>query len=323
MKFAVLALPVAALLAATPAAAQSWGEPQAETRGPWDQYQGRMTLYPQPGYRGAPYVISQDLSNLPREYNDGAMSLRLEGRGAWEICADSGYRRCQRVTDDVRDLRALGLGQSISSVRRVDTQAGGWGGQQGWNGQQGAGSLTLYAAPNFLGRGFSTNRPYSNLPFGQNDAAMSLRVEGGAWEVCVDSDFRGRCEVVTRDVRDLRSLGLSGVISSVRPAGGANWGGGWGGSGGGGGPSPNYGPPATLFSGPDYTGPSFSTTQAYTNLPRQHNDQALSLRIEGRGAWEVCADADFRGRCQVFTTSVPDLRAYGMGQAISSLRPVR
>lgn len=317
MKSVLLALPAAALLVSAPAAAQTWGQPPAESRGRWDQHQGRLTLYPQPGYRGAPYVISGDLNNLPREYNDGAMSLRLEGRGAWEVCADSGYRRCQTVTDDVRDLRSIGLGQSISSVRRVDGSAGGWGGQNG------SGSLTLYAAPNFLGRGFTANRAYSNLPFGQNDAAMSLRVEDGAWEVCVDSDFRGRCEVVTRDVRDLRSLGLSGVISSVRPARGGNWGGGWGGSGGWSGQNPGYGPPATLFYGPDYTGPSFSTTQAYSNLPRQHNDQALSLRIEGRGAWEVCADADFRGRCQVFTSSVPDLRAFGLGQAVSSLRPVR
>lgn len=190
----------------------------------------------------------------------------------------------------------------------------------GWQGGRG-GEITLYPSLGFRGQGFSATREFTNLPRQFNDGAMSLRVRGGAWEVCADANFRGRCQVVTRNVGDLREIGLSGAISSLRPVDGGQWGGGGypgpgGGWGGGGGPRGG----ATLFDGPDFTGRSFSTMQEFSNLPRENNDRALSLRVE-RGAWEVCTDANFRGRCQVFRRDVPDLRAFGFGEAISSLRP--
>lgn len=50
-----------------------------------------------------------------------------------------------------------------------------------------------------------------------NDRARSLVVLSGVWEVCEDSDFRGRCAVVRRDVYDLAEIGLRNRISSVRP----------------------------------------------------------------------------------------------------------
>ena len=78
----------------------------------------------------------------------------------------------------------------------------------------------------------------------------------------------------------------------------------------------------TLFTGPNYGGAAFGTSREISNLPRQYNDQAISLKI-GRGAWEVCTDSDFRGRCQVFDRDVPDLNRFGMAQAISSMRQVR
>ena len=98
-------------------------------------------------------------------------------------------------------------------------------------------------------------------------------------------------------------------------------------------PPPAYGgggfrPPAfsstiTLFSGPNFSGERIQSREEITNLPKRYNDQALSLRIEGRGSWEVCADSDFRGRCQVFDRDVADLRQTGLGYAITSLRPAR
>lgn len=87
-------------------------------------------------------------------------------------------------------------------------------------------------------------------------------------------------------------------------------------------PRPVAGGSLTLFAGPNFSGPAFGTSREITNLPRQFNDQAISLKI-GRGAWEVCTDSDFRGRCQVFDRDVPDLGRFGMAQAISSMRQVR
>ncbi len=87
-------------------------------------------------------------------------------------------------------------------------------------------------------------------------------------------------------------------------------------------PRPVSGGNMTLFTGPNFAGGAFGTSREITNLPRQYNDQAMSLKI-GRGAWEGCPHSDFRGRCQVFDRDVPDLNRFGMAQSISSMRQVR
>ena len=79
----------------------------------------------------------------------------------------------------------------------------------------------------------------------------------------------------------------------------------------------------TLFSAPDFGGQPFQTFREITNLPREYNDRGMSARIDGRQAWEFCTDSNFRGRCQVFDHDVRDLRQFGMGGQISSMRPVR
>lgn len=97
----------------------------------------------------------------------------------------------------------------------------------------------------------------------------------------------------------------------------------YGGGGGGGFRPPGFNSQIVLFSAPNFGGERFQTRDEVTNLPKRYNDQALSLRIEGRGAWEVCADSNFGGRCQVFDRDVADLRQTGLGYAITSMRPAR
>jgi hypothetical protein len=82
-------------------------------------------------------------------------------------------------------------------------------------------------------------------------------------------------------------------------------------------------PAITLFSAPDFGGRPFFSEREITNLPKEYNDRAMSLRIDGRRAWMICTDSDFRGRCQVFDHDVRDLRQAGLGGQISSMRPVR
>jgi Beta/Gamma crystallin len=87
---------------------------------------------------------------------------------------------------------------------------------------------------------------------------------------------------------------------------------------------PGMGRPAlTLFSAPNFGGRPFTAEREITNLPREYNDRAMSLRIDGRRPWMVCTDSDFRGRCQVFDHDVADLRQFGLAGKISSMRPVR
>ena len=95
--------------------------------------------------------------------------------------------------------------------------------------------------------------------------------------------------------------------------------GGGGYSGGGYGSRPGA---ITLYAGPMFQGPSLSVSRETSNLPKQYNDQALSLRVQG-GVWQVCADSDFGGRCQIVDRDVPNLNDLGLGEAISSLRQVR
>lgn len=78
----------------------------------------------------------------------------------------------------------------------------------------------------------------------------------------------------------------------------------------------------TLFDGVGFAGAGFRATSEITNLPKQNNDRALSLKID-RGEWEVCTDKNFGGRCQTFRRSVADLNQVGMAYAITSMRQVR
>ena len=47
----------------------------------------------------------------------------------------------------------------------------------------------------------------------------------GDWEVCTDAYFRGNCQVVRQDIRNLQNWGINDRISSLRPVrrGGGRW----------------------------------------------------------------------------------------------------
>ncbi len=308
------------------------------------QYGGgaRVTLYDGPNFTGLATTYNGDISNLARELNDRAMSARVVGR--WSLCSDSDYRgRCVEVDRDVRDLRALGLDRSISSLR---TQAddgyppsgggyhppgggyppsgggyppsgGGYppSGGGGWQGDDVG--ITFFEGPGFTGRSVSFSGDVSNMPRQYNDWARSARLRG-SWRLCGDRDYRGRCIEVDRDIRDLRSIGLDRSISSARvemdggtdypPSGGGYYppsgGGGWGRS------------RITFFEGPNFTGRAFTADNNVNNMPGDFNDRAMSARVEGY--WRLCADRDYRGHCEVVEHDVRDLRSIGLGRSISS-----
>ena len=78
--------------------------------------------------------------------------------------------------------------------------------------------VTLYSQDRFAGRSFTANQPIHNLDrSGFNDRASSAIVERGSWEVCEDSDFRGRCMVLRPgQYPSLGAMGLGNRISSLR-----------------------------------------------------------------------------------------------------------
>lgn len=80
--------------------------------------------------------------------------------------------------------------------------------------------ITFYENDGFLGRTFRAQGAVSDFQSqGFNDRASSVVVDGGRWEVCDDSRFRGNCVVLRRgNYASLRDLGLNDRVSSVRPA---------------------------------------------------------------------------------------------------------
>jgi len=78
--------------------------------------------------------------------------------------------------------------------------------------------VTFYEGEGFRGRAFTTNQRVSDFSrSGFNDRASSAIVDGGRWEVCEDSQFRGRCLVLRQGSYDsLKRMGVNDRISSAR-----------------------------------------------------------------------------------------------------------
>ncbi|MEO8302677.1 MAG: beta/gamma crystallin-related protein [Betaproteobacteria bacterium] len=181
-------------------------------------------------------------------------------------------------------------------------------------------SITFYDGENFTGRDFSVDQTVSN--FGDtrfNDRARSAVVDAGQWEVCVDANFRGTCQVLGPGrYPDLG--GLAERVSSVRPYSNMAM-------QGRGEHRPmagNYGGSrATLYEGRDLSGRSFPLGNGtLANLDGTgFNDRASSLRVEG-GYWVFCSDANFGGECRTFGPGDYASLPPGLSDRISSGRRI-
>ena len=78
--------------------------------------------------------------------------------------------------------------------------------------------VTLYEQEGFRGRTFTASSSIYNLDkLGFNDRASSVIVDRGDWQVCEDSDFRGRCIVLRPgQYPSLGTMGMNNRISSLR-----------------------------------------------------------------------------------------------------------
>lgn len=173
----------------------------------------QVVLFDGANYSGTSVGINETVTGLvPYRFNDAASSIEIN-YGAWEVCEDSNFRgRCEVLTSSSPDLRGLRLNDNISSLRPV----GNSGGYPPGNGG-GYASLTFFSNTGLRGEALTVDRDEPNFArAGFNDRARSVDVRGGTWQVCVDGDFRGRCETIDRPVSDLRDIGLSGNISSAR-----------------------------------------------------------------------------------------------------------
>ena len=82
----------------------------------------------------------------------------------------------------------------------------------------GAADLTLFSDGDFQGRPLNVVidlRQLGSLNF--NDRASSIVIEKGAWVVCTDEDFSGKCVTLEPGrYGSLKDLGLDDAITSVR-----------------------------------------------------------------------------------------------------------
>lgn len=199
-----------------------------------------------------------------------------------------------------------------------------------------AGDITLYTHDNFGGPALSVHGPTPDLArLGFNDRTSSVIVRSGVWELCEHANYDGHCIVV--EPGEYRKLeGFNDQISSLReidragghpggPGGPGGWrGGDRGDRGDDHGPDRGrpHGAPVSLFSQRGFGGARVDVQNEVRTLVNvDFNDQASSVIIND-GRWELCDDADFRGKCIVLGEGrYDDLR--DMNNRISSLRRVR
>lgn len=145
--------------------------------------------------------------------------------------------------------------------------------------------ITLYSGPDFKGRSVTLHKQATNFEmFGFNDRVSSLRVRRGKWELCTDSDYRGRCRVF--EPGDYASLGRGNdAFSSARPVHGK---------------ADNKRPRIVLFDGANQSGRSVELDGQVDNFQRiSFNDRVQSINVE-RGSWRLCSDSEGRGECREF-----------------------
>lgn len=78
-----------------------------------------------------------------------------------------------------------------------------------------------------------------------------------------------------------------------------------------------------LYSGRHFSGDARYFQGDESNLNRSgFNDRAISVRVISGGAWQLCEEANLRGRCVTLDRDEPDLGRFGLDSKISSFRQV-
>jgi hypothetical protein len=261
-------------------------------------------------FRGARLMLNDRVDDLRQQnFNDRTISVEITGGAAWDLCSDGGFGGdCIRLGAG-RHLLPQNWQGRVSSVRPL----GGGGGPGGPGGPGRPGgpadnvTVTLFNRPDFGGRELVLTGDTRNLEDqGFNDAASSVLIERGLWQLCANSNFRDPCVVLGRGRHVLRPPLANGVSSVRRVTGGPD--------------DPRRGRRGiTLYEQQNQRGDSLFADQALPNL-RGHdfNDRARSVDVHG-GSWQLCSAPGYRGQCIVFG---PGEHTLPQGVGITSLRPV-
>lgn len=290
-----------------------------------------IVLFEHTDFEGRALKLRHGVPDLgARDFARAASSVRVIS-GAWTACEEPNLGgHCFVISSDLRDLHAIGFGDRIMSIAATlpydaryddrDRDRGGPGPGRGgprpggrWRAEP---SITLFDGRDFGGDSRNLTGPTNTLrSVGFNDRTSSLRIEGGAWEICSDADFHGRCEIFVRSARSLGEAGWSDSISSLRPVplselpddfrplerGGSAQ--------------------LTIYADGDYHGRAKEIGGPVPDLGRMDFRNAISsFRIKS-GAWLFCTEPEFRGTCRVFVSDQSSLRPFDMNDRIASIKP--
>jgi hypothetical protein len=184
--------------------------------------EGGITVSDDVNFQGPTMTFRGDVPDLRDfQFNDRISSLVVDPGDSWEVCEGTNYRgRCIVVSGAERDLRARGFNDIISSMRRVQRRDSRDSPRDSRDERddRGAVGITVSDDVNFQGPTMTFRRDVPDLrDFQFNDRISSLQVaQGESWEVCEDTNYGGRCFVVSGAERDLRTRGMNDVISSMR-----------------------------------------------------------------------------------------------------------
>lgn len=183
----------------------------------------------------------------------------------------------------------------------------------GWQAATSGGQITLYDRRHFQGmlRTLTGETPdFERLRI--NDAAASLVVRRGTWELCTDAHFRGECRVYGPGQYEVIPDGHDDAYSSARPVVRAQHGARDGVERG----------EVRLYDRRHFQRPLRTIVGAVPDFePYGFNDAIASLEVL-RGTWEFCTDAHYRGECRVYGPGQYPEVTDGLDDRYSSARPV-
>jgi uncharacterized protein YcfJ len=186
---------------------------------------------------------------------------------------------------------------------------------------QAAAQVTFFEREGFQGRSFSTDREIHDFArFGFNDRASSLVIDSGAWAVCEEARFAGRCVVLGPGrYTSLIAMSMNNRISSVRPKRADEYIG------------DNFFPPApgadrnaaiTFYEGEHFEGRSFTSDREIENFRAYGFNHRAASMVVHRGGWAVCTGFQFGGQCAALAPGrYPTLFGLGFNERVMSMRP--
>lgn len=305
---------------------------------------GELTLFEDDNFRGRAVTVRETTDDLSRiGFNDKVSSIMVRS-GTWDVCTDSGFRgNCKTLTPG--EYRSMpGMNDAVSSVREVgrndgrnDGRGDGHRPDRDWgHGNDGRrASLEVYSGAGQNGGSARLDRDNDNFAtIGFNDRTTSIVIGNGYWQLCSDANYQGTCRVFGPGRHDDLGRGLDGRVSSARmiderearrqqqyeqqqyqqnPQNQYQQY-----------PQQQYQQRGAilLFPDADMRGEPVALDRNTEDLVRQNfNDRAGSI-VVNEGQWEVCSDANFRGRCEVIGPG-QYARLNALDNKISSLRRVR